>query len=155
MEREVRLRDYQPKGIYSNIYDCLGHDNSHLKPDTNNMKTHLELSYHGDPCNKHKFRLLGPKLFYNSNTQLSKDGSIEVIYKTNRFGENPCSNCVLVDANIDDMASSDNASKQSKGGANELYYCRGHPIDATAKRVVKQTTKSIQQSQQSYKSSSK
>ena len=72
-----------------------------------------------------------------------------MIYKTNRFGTNPCSNCVLVDANMDDMAHSDNTSKQSKGGLNELYYCRGHPIDVTVKRVVKQKTKSIPQSQQS------
>jgi hypothetical protein len=65
----------------------LGHDNSHKKPENN--KATLALSYHGDPENNHKFRLIGI-----NNENWARYGD-EIIMRTKVKGENinPCLNC--------------------------------------------------------------
>ena len=42
--------------FYKNVYECLGHDNAFVK----GGKSNFELSFHGDPCQNHKFRILAP-----------------------------------------------------------------------------------------------
>ena len=91
--------------FYKNVYECLGHDNSHEK----NGKSTFELSYHGDPCLNHKFRILAkgekfpewhPDKYYEANQR-------EILYR-NENGQIPCLNC------------------QKDEVSDYIFYCLGH-----------------------------